>query len=259
MAAPKEKERIITAFVLDFESGGLNCQKSAATQLSVHAIRLDTFERMETFNIYFYPYNYKGLEKPAKKTLKTKQEKLNEVISMEYSEVALRYSGITMNKLLNEGVELNDACVQLIDFMKRNTFDVKKSDMPIIVGQNILFDLGFLTQILLYTNLWDEFCKIVRGHKDFWGNFQPYYVDTILLCQLAFGNKKDIPSWKLEVEADVLGIDLDDAHDADADVMATGEIVKILTARMRNEDIQGAESSMLGSFKKEKTRDHFKI
>lgn len=257
MAVPKEKEKIITAFVLDFETGGLNCQKSAATQLSVHAIRLDTFELMETYNMYFYPYNYKGLEKPVKKTLKTKQERENEEVKMEYSDVALKYSGITMAQLLNFGVDLSDACERLIDFMKRNTFDVKASDKPFVVGQNILFDLGFLTQILLYSGKWDAFCKIVRGHKDFWGNFQPYYVDTILFCQLAFGNKKDIPSWKLEVEAERLGIDLDDAHDADADVTATGEILKILTMRMRNEDVQSAD--VMQQFKKEKTREHFKI
>ena len=44
MAAPKEKSKIITAIVLDFETGCGNCQESGATQLSAHAIRLDTFE-----------------------------------------------------------------------------------------------------------------------------------------------------------------------------------------------------------------------
>ena len=41
---------ILTAIVLDFETGGLDPKKAAATQLSMHAIRLDTFEVLETFN-----------------------------------------------------------------------------------------------------------------------------------------------------------------------------------------------------------------
>ena len=50
MAAPKTKSTILTAFVLDFETGGLDCQICGATQLSVHAIRMDTFEVMNTLH-----------------------------------------------------------------------------------------------------------------------------------------------------------------------------------------------------------------
>lgn len=257
MPAPKEKGRIITAFVLDFETGGLSCQKSAATQLAVHAVRIDTFEVMETFNMYFKPYCRKPLEKPSKRVLKTKYELQDEGEElMEYSDEALEYSAITMSMLMN-GVDLKDGCEQFIEFVKRNSFKVKKSEKPFIVGQNILFDLGFLTQILTYTDLWGEFTKLIRGSEDYWGNFQPYYVDTIIFCQLAFGNNKDIPNWKLEIETEWLGIDLDDAHDADADVTATREVLKLLTARMRNED--GGTGSILAETKKEKTREHFKI
>ena len=257
--SPREKSKTITALVLDFETGGLDPQSCAATQLSVHAVRLDTFEVMETYNMYFYPYNYKCLEKPTRKVLKSKYD-TEEQKQMKYEERALEYSNITMNMLENLGKDLTDACTELIDFIKRNTFNVSKSDKPILVGQNILFDMGFLTQILLYTDLWGEFTKIVRGVKDYWGNFQPYYVDTICLSQLAMSHDKTVTSWKLELEAEMLGIDLDDAHDADADVTATREILRVLTARMRNEDSgQQFEGNTMVDNKKEKTREHFKI
>lgn len=250
----KEKDTTITAFVFDFETGGLDCQKCAATQLAVHAVRTDTFELMETFNVYFTPYDYQQLEKPARKVLKTKYE-LEENVQMEYGQVALSYSGITMDMLYNKGVDLTEGCNRFLDFVERNTFNVKPVNKPFLVGQNVLFDIGFLTQILQYTRTWDRFAKLVRGHKDYWGHFQPYYVDTILFCQLAIGHEKDIPNWKLEVEAERLGIDLDDAHDADADVTATREILRTLTARMRSGDANVG----LAEVKREKTRNHFKI
>ena len=257
--AIKEKSTIITAFVFDFETGGLDPQKCAATQLSVHAVRLDTFEVMETYNMYFYPYDYKSLEKPARKVLKSKYDQ-EETKPMLYEKRALEYSAITMDMLNNLGTDLNEACNELIEFFKRNTFNVTKSNKPILVGQNVLFDMGFLTQILLYTDLWGEFTKIVRGIKDYWGNFQPYYIDTICLSQLAMAHDKSVNSWKLELEAERLGVELDDAHDADADVTATREILRTLTARMRMED-SGNDSALhsMVDNKKEKTREHFKI
>lgn len=59
--------------------------------------------------------------------------------------------------------------------------------------------------------------------------------------------------------AERLGIDLDDAHDADADVTATREIVRVLTARMRSQSAGGTEVGGLSAEKQEKLRDHFKI
>lgn len=47
MAAPVEKSNVVIAIVYDFETGGLDCTKSAATQISLHAVRLDTFEVTE--------------------------------------------------------------------------------------------------------------------------------------------------------------------------------------------------------------------
>lgn len=127
-----------------------------------------------------------------------------------------------------------------------------------MTGQNPLFDKGFMQQIMLYTGLWPEYTKLVRGAKDFWGNFQPAQLDTIMLSQLAFDDDKSIGTWKLEAMAEKLGIELDDAHDADADVTATRDIIRALAARMRRQG--GSEGvGSLSEEKKEKLRDYFKI
>lgn len=254
----KEKSNIITAFVLDFETGGLDCQKSAATQLSIHAVRLDNFEVMEIFNEYIYPYTYQSLEKPQKRALKSKFD-IQDPPKMEYSERALEYSDITMDMLEEKGIQLQAFCEAVIDFFKRNSFDTQKNYKPFLVGQNITFDIGFLQQILMYTGLYKEFTKIFRGNKDYWGNFQPFYVDTIMFCQLAMAHKGITDNWKLETLCNLLGVELDDAHDADADVTATREVLRVLTSRIRNEEDSEEGESTLVVTKKSKTREHFKI
>lgn len=260
MAAPVEKSNVVTAIVYDFETGGLDCTQCAATQISLHAVRLDTFEVMAKYSAYIYPYNKKSdFGKPKKKTLRTKYEKEEEEELMNYEKKALEVSGITMNMLYSMGKPLEDVCIEICDFIRNNTFHVVAGNKPFMIGQNPLFDKGFMQQIMLYTNQWGEFCKLVRGSKDFWGNFQPAQLDTIILFQLTFDNDKSVSTWKLEAMAERLGIDLDDAHDADADVTATRESVRVLTSRMREQSGDGKAVGSLATEKREKLRDHFKI
>lgn len=259
MPAPIEKGNVITAIIYDFETGGLDCTRCAATQISLHAVRLDTFEVMEKYSAYIYPYNKKkDIGKPKKKVLKDKYAEEEEEL-IDYEETALKYSDITMDMLYSMGQPLENVCQEIIDFIKRNTLPVVATNKPFFIGQNPLFDKGFMQQIMLYSGLWPEFTKVVRGSKDFWGNFQPAQLDTIILCQLVFDNDKSVTTWKLEAMAERLGIDLDDAHDADADVTATREIARVLTARMREEGNGGNAVGSLAVEKQEKLRDHFKI
>lgn len=255
----EKSENILTAIVIDFETGGLDCKECAATQLSMHALRLDTFEVLETFNKYIYPYYKKDLDKPKKKTLKSKyEEDENEEQLMKYTEKAFEYSAITMDMLYEKGEDINDVCKEGIEFVKRNTLGKGKARRPILVGQNILFDLGFLQQIYVYTGLWDDFAKLFRSSgKDFFGNPNIYCVDTILLSQLAYAHEP-LDSWSLSELCEKYGIDLDDAHDADADVIATREVLRLNSARLRISDSDDINAGTVVT-KKKKTREHFKI
>lgn len=259
MAAPKENSKIITAIVLDFETGCGECQESGATQLSAHAVRLDTFEITGSFNHYIKPYNKVDVDARKLKKLVSKYDKLDEE-PMFYDEgKMLTYTGITMDLLNVKGESLDDVCDMFIDFVKDNTFDTSKNCKPFLVGQNVLFDMGFLEQIMLFTKKWNTLIKLIRGSKDFWGNFQPYYMDTILLAQLALSHRKAQNSWSLSFIAEALGIELDDAHDADADVTATEDVLRILTKKMRNGGVDGSEEDGIVEVKKERFREHFKI
>lgn len=258
MAAPKEKEGVFVGLTLDTETGGLSCQKNGVLQISVHAMRLDTLEVFDQLNIYIRPYDYReDIGKPKRKTLKSKYEREAETTLMEYGEQAERVHGITLDFARENGLSPQEAGATLIEFIKKNTLTKGKMYLPILIGQNIPFDIGFIQQLGVYGEWWGEFAKVVRGHNDFWGNFQPDYIDTIDLAHFALAHNKNMTSYKLEIVAETLGIELNDAHDADADVTATEEVARNLAVRMRTADGKG--DFQLSKIKQEKLREHFKI
>lgn len=257
MAAPTNERPIIVAFTLDFETGGLDCQKHAITQIALHAVRIDTGEILDRYVQYVLPYaKQESKGKPKRKVLKSKLDQ-SETEMMEYTEKALTYSAITMDMINQLGVPLERVCADVIDFIKRNTLTTKANLKPFFIGQNIGFDLSMLQQIMEFTGNMKEFVKLVRGVYDFYGNFQPLYLDTIILGQMALCHEADMTSYKLELLAERMGVELDDAHDADADVTATTNIAMECARRMRV-SINSDTSGMVVA-KKEKSRTHFKI
>lgn len=259
MSAPKQTAHIV-ALVLDFETGGLNSQTSAITQIAIHAIRLDNFKKLGSFVRYIYPYNKKEIKAIAskKKVLKNKFDSQAATL-MDYEPRALEYSAIAMDKLYEQGEDINQIARDVLRFIEDVTPDKTPKNMkPVIIGQNITFDEGFLIQMFEYTGLLQEFKQLVRGWTDFYGNWHPQMVDTIHLGQLALCNRPNINSYKLEIMCEYLGIELDDAHDADADVTATTNVVAMLTKRMRSTN-GVSDNDEIQMNKVEKSRKHFKI
>ncbi|MDR1718082.1 MAG: 3'-5' exonuclease [Prevotella sp.] len=250
--------KIYTGIGLDFETGGLDCTKNACTQIALQAVRFDTWEVTDRYMKYISPYTKQDIGGLAKrKVLKNKYEKEKEKEGemMEYEKVALDYSGITMEMLINMGVDMKEVARDIIEFAKRNTLSKGAQCKPVLIGQNIIFDIGFLQQLMNYAGLVKEFEKVFAGKVDFYGNFQPHYIDTIDLARLTLANDPAINSYKLELIAERMDLELDDAHDADADVTATLNIVRVCSGRMRNSEGSGNS----GVMKREKTRNHFKI
>lgn len=257
MALPSNEKPIIVAFTLDFETGGLDCQDCACTQIAIHAVRIDTFETIDRYVKYIRPYNKQSDKGQAKrKTLRNKYE-TEDTVPMKYEEKALTYSAITMDMLESMGVDIKEAAAEVVEFMQKNTRSTGRNTKPFLIGQNIGFDIGFFQQMMEYAGLTKTFAKLVRGHVDFYGNFQPLYVDTIVLGQFALSHLEGVTSYKLEILAEKLGIELDDAHDADADVTATTHIAMVCAQRMRN--TADGDSGNMTMTKKEKSRVHFKI
>lgn len=261
MAAPKTDSTPYIGFVLDFETGGLECQTSAATQIAIHAIRIDTLEKIGSYVSYIYPYDRKEVKGVSKrKVLKSKYE-IEQKIPMEYNEKALEYSAINMETLYNDGKLLDVVAQEIIEFMAGvlpEKISKSRNKKSFVIGQNIWFDEGFLCQIFEYAGLTKELMKYVSGYKDFYGNWHPKIIDTQMLGWLALSHNPNVNSYKLELLCEQLGVELDDAHDADADVAATGNVLGVLTQRMRSAG-GVIEEGYLQVSKAEKSRKHFKI
>ena len=253
--APKTEPKIYVGIGLDFETGGLDPQTCACTQIAVQAVRLDTWQVIDQYQAYIYPYNRQTTGLNVKKVLRTRSELAKEEQTpMQYDERALKYSAITKDMLHSRGLDLKLVANDIIAFAKRNTASVGKQCKPFLIGQNIQFDIGFLQQMMNYTGLMEEFEKTFAGTKDYYGHFQPHYIDTILIGRLAFAADKEVTSYKLEIVASQLGVDLDDAHDAAADVTATLDVLGVYTSRLRNN-----EGATMPTQQRDKTRKHFKI
>jgi DNA polymerase III epsilon subunit-like protein len=262
--AAKEKQLVPVALVFDTETGGLKCQECGVCQICMHSVRLDTFERTGSFNVYIKPYNRKdGIVKPVKKKgLKTKYEIEDEQTGvgelMVYDKKAEEVHGLSLEFLRNNGLDMMDAANQLLEFVKGVKISDGPKGKPFLIGQNVLFDIGMIEQFLEYAGLWGDFCKLIQGSVDFYGKFQPLILDTMTLGYLAFCNT-NITSYSLGMLCEAVGIEIDDAHDADSDVTATEDIVRIMTTRMRNGGGDDDESAGLVANKQEKKRVHFKI
>lgn len=254
--APKTEQKIYTGIGLDFETGGLECRECACTQISLQAVRFDTWQVMERYDTYIAPYCRQDAGLPRKKVLRTRHEQAREEnVPMKYEQVALDYSGITLDVLRSQGADIQTIAGEVIAFAKRNTLSGGKQCKPVLIGQNIAFDIGFLQQMMNYAGLVSEFEKTFSGTKDYYGHFQPHYIDTLHIGRLAFAADAEVTSYKLELIASRLGVELDDAHDASADVTATLDILGVCASRLRNGE--GGTGAMVQ--KKEKTRKYFKI
>lgn len=262
--ATTDSRPYIVGLVLDFETGGLPKQelpvsKIAITQVAIHAVRLDTFEKLGTYIRYIYPYTQKEMKgtAPKRKTLKSKYEEAP-VELMTYQQEALNFTKITMDMLYEQGVQIQTVAQDIIKFVESVMYPKTPRNMkPVIIGQNITFDEAFLIQMFEYAGLTKELAKLVRGWTDFYGNWHPSLIDTIHLAQLTFCNNPDVSSYTLESICERLGVELVDAHDADADVQATTNVTSVITQRMRNADGGNEEALAIG--KVEKSRKHFKI
>ena len=108
MAAPAVETKIFTAIGLDFETGGLDCNRCACTQISVQAIRLDTLEIFDSYVAYISPYHKQDIGAMKRKVLKTKHELQQPSERMDYEQVALDYSNTTMDTLINLGADMKE-------------------------------------------------------------------------------------------------------------------------------------------------------
>ena len=231
---------------LDFETGGLDPSKHGITEIGISSFRLDDFKEIIHYQAYIKPYDKVDLKKRV-----VKKAERPEPVRMEYEEKALEYTNISMEMLEEKGAELKLVADEAFEMVKKTNVDKGRSTKPFLVGQNIQFDIGFLQQLAAFTG--HDLSKYFDGKVDFYGNFYPAYMDTLMLSRAYFATNDKVTSHKLELVADELGIELVAAHSALDDTYASNEVCQQYLRLMRSGtgDLAGEDV--------ERVRDHFKF
>jgi len=251
MAAP-EVNKIFTAIVLDFETGGLDPKKHGITQLGMQAIRLDTFEIIDSYKNYVIPYHKVEVGKKKAVVRKKKSEENDEPPLMEYDwNMTKKYTGITEEMCYDKGIPLEQLVADIVSFAEKSMLTKGRDTVPIVIGQNIRFDVGFIYQIFEFTKT--KLKGVFAGVDGFYG-WDLKTLDTTDLARLIWANNKSVTSYKLGDIAERLDIDLFDAHDAMGDVEATADIVRVSANRLRatGGTVDGGDVE-----EKKKTRNHW--
>lgn len=227
-------DKITQIICIDFETGGFDAAKNPATEVGLISFRNDTFDEISRYESYIKPYDKES--------------------GLTYTQKALDFTGLSLDKLEKEGQKYTKVVNDLIKEFKKANTSSQKSKKPILLGHNVAFDIPFLMQIFDLAG--KDLSEYLDGKVDNKGRFIPGYFDTMWDARRRWPElKKEIKNHKLETVTEKLGIQLENAHEALADVEATMEIYKYFTKSLRNS--QGF--SNFASEDKEKTREKYQF
>ena len=99
---------------------------------------------------FIAPYGKADAGLPRRKVLRTRHEQAKEagLVPMKYEQTALDYSAITMEMLRTQGVDMKTAAGEIIAFAKRSALSKGNQCKPILIGQNVTFDIGFVLHLV---------------------------------------------------------------------------------------------------------------
>lgn len=195
--------------IIDFETGGVDPKLNPVTEFAGISINGDDFSQLHSYETLFNYYS-----------------------ELEYTEGAMKATGIT-HEIISTGAAFKDAMSGIIDFFEKSKIHGTSAQYkPVLVGHNLKFDIGFLHQIFSIAK--KDLSKYVQGDFDYFGNFQPVYLDTLSLSRLAWGNDETMPNYKLESCIEKAGLELNDAHRAMNDVKGTVELFTHIARKTRS-------------------------
>lgn len=179
--------------IFDCETGGFSEKENPITQIALLCID-DKLNEVDRFETFIAPYN-----------------------DLKITSGALQTTGLKMSDI-NNGVTSKKAVELITTFFKSNMSKNHPAFRPVIIGHNVAFDIKFVSELF-------------RLHKkDFADIRNDNPIDTQTLMKMY---KPNISSLKLEVCCSEVGIELPDAHKAMNDVIATVDLFRALTKRLR--------------------------
>lgn len=190
--------------VFDFETGGLVAENNPAVQIALITLDNKTLKEKRRWETYIQPYD----------NLKIEQK-------------ALDANGLRMTDI-NKGITKSELVAQLKDYFLLSNPKNNRLNKPILVGHNVKFDMTFMNYL---------FKNDKKGLMSFISDVQH---DTLLEAIRAFPNET---SHKLGDICKLVGIDLVDAHKAMNDVVATADLFRYFTKRLRNTKVESSSTS----------------
>lgn len=210
-------------FIFDCETGGFNPKTDGLCELCGVFVDGRTLEIKDTYETILKPYG------------------------KEYTAAAEKVHGLTVELLEEHGEIPEQVIAELITLFEKYNEDKKKSGQLILVGHNVTFDIGFLSE--LFSDFEMNLTNYISNFKTAQGLY-PRYLDTVDLAHLNWANKP-MNSFKLIECSKEANIELVDAHRAMNDVEATYGLFKLFIEKMKGNSGEGAT-------KKEKVEFSFK-
>jgi len=139
---------------------------------------------------------------------------------LDVQEGALKVNGIDMETHLLSAQPLKSVKDSLVQFLEKH-YSKKKGDRLRPLGQNILFDLGFLFEQLIPKDTWERYCHYVIYDTKI-------YSDLLKEAGILPPEISDLSSL-----AKFYHVPEFSAHDAKADVLATVEVYRNMLDSLR--------------------------
>lgn len=198
--------------IFDFETGGLDGNIHAATEIAMLCIDGESLQEVGRYESYIKPYVY------------------------EYTDGAMEFTGLTLEFLQAKGKDLKVVVKEIEEWvteMKALTAGTSYRKKPVVVGHNVLFDICFLEQIFKEAKL--DITKSFAHSKGWGGKIELQYIDTITMARLTWGNDSMMEKFNLGACVEKAGLEIADAHKAINDVIATKELLVYSVNRLRND------------------------
>lgn len=187
--------KCVDYIVFDFETGGFDPEKNPALEVALITIDGKTLKEKNRWETFIKPYDDLVIEQAALNANGLKMTDVN--------------NGISKQELLKEFKSI---------FLMNNPTNVRMK-RPILVGHNVPFDMSFLHYIFR------------SDKKGLFNYISQVQIDTMIEALRMFPNET---SHKLGDICALVGINLVDAHKAMNDTVATTDLFRHFTNKLRS-------------------------
>ena len=217
--------RVGNFLICDFETGGFKAKKNLALEFAGIWVESTDFKEIARYESLILPYSDDLTIDPK----------------------ALEANGIKLEDIAELGLDVIEVVKKIIEFTELSNKGKMRGKKTILIGQNIPFDIQFLQQIFKHCK--QDLSKYFEGADDFYGNFQPYYMDTSHLGRLKYATDELKTAFSLGNLCSYEQVDIIEAHRAMNDVEATKELFIKYALQLREGTGSGEAYSFRKNFK----------